>query len=495
MAQFKPDKQEFLEKARQGNLIPVYREIIADMETPVSAFRKISDSEYAFLLESVEGGETIGRYSFLGANPQVIFRSKGNEVEILHSNGRRVSFCDPMPLERLRELMREYRFVPDPNLPPFCGGAVGYVSYDEIRNLEPVVGNHAPDDLQVPDLYFMITDTLLIFDHVRHRMKILANAHIDERTSPSDAYDDAVRRITLLQQRLSRPGFLGEQTVTTTPVEIQSNFTQDRFMETVERCKEYIAAGDVFQVVISQRFHIPVSCDPFDVYRALRAINPSPYMYYLKFDRMRLVGSSPEILVKVTDGRVQLRPIAGTRQRGQGREEDQQLEQELLADPKERAEHIMLVDLGRNDCGRVCEYGSVRVDDLMVVERYSHVMHIVSNVTGKLRPGLDAFDVLKATFPAGTVSGAPKIRAMQIIDELEPQSRGPYAGCVGYFSFNGNLDSCITIRTVTMKDDNAYVQAGAGIVADSDPYNEFRETINKAGAMIRAIEMAEHGME
>lgn len=494
MAEYFPTREEFLKKAELGNCIPVYREIVADMETPVSAYKKIGDTAFSFLLESVEGGENIGRYSFLGANPQVVFRSTRNDVEIQYAGGRRESFRADMPLDRLRDLLAAYRFVPDPALPPFCGGAVGYMSYDEVRNFEPV-GMHPNNDLALPDLYFMVTDTLLIFDHVRHRLKILVTPHITDRLQAPQAYDDAIGKINAVHQKLMRLVPANERTVGTTEVEIASNVTQDEFMETVERCKQYITAGDAFQIVASQRFHVPIACDHFDVYRALRAVNPSPYMFYLKFDSLKLAGSSPEILVRLNEGEVQVRPIAGTRPRGATPAEDRQFEADLLADPKERAEHIMLVDLGRNDIGRVCEFGSVHADDLMVIERYSHVMHIVSNVRGRLKPGLDAFDVLRATFPAGTVSGAPKIRAMQIIRELETTARGPYAGTVGYFGFNGNLDSCITIRTVVMKGDQAYVQAGAGIVADSDPLNEYRETINKASAMIRAIELAEHGMD
>jgi anthranilate synthase component 1 len=494
MAHIVPSREEFIKKAEQGNLIPVYREIVADLDTPVSAFKKIGDARYAFLLESVEGGENLGRYSFLGANPHIIFRSKKHEVQVTYANGNRQSFHDTQPLDRLRDVMKQFTPVIDSTLPPFCGGAVGYISYDEIRNIEPV-GNGHNDDLGVPDVYFMVTDSVLIFDHVRHRLKILVNAHVNDRTTADQAYDDAVKQIGQLHSALARPLYSSEQTVNTQPVEVRSNFSQDSFQEAVEKCKEYIAAGDVFQVVISQRFHVPISCDSFEVYRALRTVNPSPYMFYLKFEDLRLAGSSPEILVRVSDGEVQVRPIAGTRKRGETKEADAALEQELLADPKECAEHIMLVDLGRNDCGRVCDYGTVRVDDLMVVERYSHVMHIVSNVRGKLDPQYDAFDVFKAAFPAGTVSGAPKIRAMQIIDEIEPFNRGTYAGSVGYFSFNGNLDSCITIRTVLVKGDDAYIQAGAGIVADSNPAEEYKETINKASAMIRAIEIAEYGLE
>ena len=494
MTPFSPSREEFLRLATQGNLVPIHREIVADMETPVSAFRKLCDTPYAFLLESVEGGETLGRYSFLGSEPRIVFRSKRRDVQIQHANGRKESFGCDSPLDALRAVLARYRFVPDPTLPPFCGGAVGYVAYDEVKNIEPV-GNRAVDDRLLPDIFFIVTDTLVIFDHVRHRLRILANAHLDDGVSPLEAYDSAIRRINALHQRLLHPVPRCDQTVNSSSLPMESNFTPEGFEEVVDKAKEYIRAGDIFQVVLSQRLEVPISCDPFDIYRALRAVNPSPYMFYLQFDDLRLAGSSPEILVRVSGDQVQIRPIAGTRPRGATREEDLRLERELLADPKERAEHIMLVDLGRNDCGRVCEYGTVRVDDLMVIERYSHVMHIVSNVSGKLRPGLDSFDVLKAAFPAGTVTGAPKIRAMQIIDELEPVMRGPYAGTVGYLSYNGNLDSCITIRTIVVCGDKAYIQAGAGIVADSDPANEYRETINKAGALVRAIELAETGLD
>jgi len=494
MENISPTKQEFLQKAAQGNVIPVYAEILADMETPVSAFKKVGQSPYSFLLESVEGGETVGRYSFIGAEPRLVLKAKNSEVEVIGPGGNRQRFTSAQPITALRHIMHRYTFVPDPYLPPFCGGAVGYVAYDAVRYLEDI-GSKAADDLQLPDLYFMVTDTVLIFDHVRHRVIILSNAVIDETTPAEVAYDRAVEKIEALREKLRAPLATDLSIVGDANVSLRSNFTQGQFEKTVEKCKEYIRAGDIFQVVISQRFEVPLLVDAFDVYRALRAINPSPYMFFLQFDGLALAGSSPEILVKLTGDIVQLRPIAGTRKRGATKEEDEALERELLADEKERAEHIMLVDLGRNDCGRVCEYGSVRVDDLMVVERYSHVMHIVSNVVGKLRQGLDAFDVFNAAFPAGTVTGAPKIRAMQIIEELEPVRRGPYAGAVGYFSFSGNLDACITIRTVVITGEKAYIQAGAGIVADSVPVNEYRETINKATAMMRALEMAQKGLE
>ncbi|GAB4317008.1 MAG: anthranilate synthase component I [Candidatus Sumerlaeia bacterium] len=503
----RPTREEFLELARTGNLIPVYREVLADMETPVSAFRKLDEgSEFSFLLESVEQGEWLGRYSFLGADPKVLLKGKGDEVELyLDGDYRSSRRSFGTPLEALRRLMRRYRPVPDPHLPPFLGGAVGYISYDAVRYFERIPEKN-PDDLLIPDVFFMITDSIVIFDHIHHKMLIVANAHVER--DAGKAYDEAVHKIALISEKLKslmadrlqgrdeddddnpkrapRPG---------TSAEIGSNFTRDEFEAVVRRCKEYIYAGDAFQIVVSQRLHREMNCNPFDIYRALRAVNPSPYMFYLKFRDLQLIGSSPEILVRLEGDRVTLRPIAGTRPRGTGREEDLALERDLLSDHKERAEHIMLVDLGRNDVGRVCRFGTVRVSDLMTIERYSHVMHIVSNVEGRLKPGLDAFDVLAAAFPAGTLTGAPKVRAMEIIDELENVRRGPYGGCVGYFSFDGNFDSCITIRTVVVKDRVAYVQAGAGVVADSDPGREYEETLNKARGMLKAIEMAEAGLD
>lgn len=494
MSSVYPSRSEFKNLVTQGNLVPVYREIVADMDTPVSAFKKLDNDGGVYLLESVEGGEKWARYSFIGVNPIVTFKSKRNEVTIQYANGKLESFSDDSPLDRLRDIMHGYKPVVLPDLPPFCGGAVGYVSYNEVRNFEPV-GGGGNDDLNLPDTCFVITDSIVVFDHLRHRMKLVVNCHVDESSDLDAVYDNAVQKINHLHLRLTHSISIVDRTVSIGRCEIKSNFTQDGFMDAVERCKEYIAAGDVFQVVISQRFNVSVTCDAFEIYRALRSVNPSPYMFFLKFKDMKLVGASPEILVRLTDDVVQVRPIAGTRPRGATPEEDLALEEELLNDPKECSEHIMLVDLGRNDCGRVSEYGSVTVDDLMVVERYSHVMHIVSNVRGKLKAGCDAFDAFKAAFPAGTVSGAPKIRAMQIIDEIEKLDRGTYAGSVGYFGFNGNLDSCITIRTILIKGDQAYVQAGAGIVADSDPFTEYKETINKASAMIKAIEIAEYGLD
>lgn len=493
---YHPTREEFLKKAEQGNLIPVYREILADMETPVSAMKKLSESNFAFLLESVEQGESLGRYSFLGADPSILFKSKGKEIDLIYNENNEETFeTQNTPLDELRKIMSRFKLVPDPNLPPFIGGAVGYMSYDEIRNIETRIPDQNEDDLNLPDSFFMITDNLMIFDHVRHRMLLVNNAHVRSGVDPGGAWENAVHQIELMHERLHIPPMEGREEIEECLDEVESNYTEEEFKTMVERGKEYIFAGDVFQVVLSQRLKACYKCDPFDIYRALRAINPSPYMFYLKFGSLRVIGSSPEILVKVTGDQVQIRPIAGTRKRGADAEQDLALEKDLLSDPKEKAEHIMLVDLGRNDCGRVAKYGSVHVDDLMSIERYSHVMHIVSNVVGKLDENYDAYDVLAASFPAGTVSGAPKVRAMEIIDELENVRRGPYAGAVGYFSFSGNLDTCITIRTIIAKGENAYIQAGAGIVADSDPASEYQETLNKARGMLNAIRMAQEGLE
>ena len=496
-----PDFETFGTRCEEANLIPVWTEILADMETPVSAFRKLSSgAEYAFLLESVEGGESIGRYSFIGFDPEILIRARNSEIDLIRGGNEETveGYDDPMAF--LREFMQRYQPATDPNLPPFIGGGVGYMAYDLVRHFERLPDDN-PDDRLLPDCYFMITDTLAIFDHVRHRMILLANAHVTE--SPREAYESAVHKIQLMAERLHtryRPVANQLRKRLHPMVEeggrrMSSNFERADFERRVERIKQYIHAGDAFQVVFSQRFSKPYHGDPFDIYRALRAVNPSPYMFYLKFGELQLAGSSPEILVRVTRDEVVVRPIAGTRPRGTTPQEDAELERELLADPKERAEHIMLVDLGRNDIGRVSTAGTVTVDDLMSIERYSHVMHIVSNVKGRLKPDADAFDALAACFPAGTVSGAPKIRAMEIIDEMENLRRGPYAVAVGYFSFDGNLDSCITIRTCLVKGRRVYVQAGAGIVADSDPAAEYEETCNKAMALLRAVELAEQGLE
>ena len=492
-----PTLAEFREKAELGNTIPVYRPILADMETPVSAFYKLMPDTYAFLLESVEGGENVARYSFLGSQPSIIFQSKGHEVTIKYvRTGETVSKRCEDPLAALEEIMQNYRPVPVDGLPQFHGGAVGYMSYDMVRFVEELPDN-TEDELELPDSFFMIAETILVFDRVNHQIKVVVNAAVDGDADA--AYTEAIAKIDTLVEKLAATPEIGPKVDTDTaaepvPPELQSNFTKPAYEAAVRRAKEYIAAGDIIQVVPSQRFSRPVSVDSFDVYRALRVVNPSPYMFYLKCHDFDIVGASPEMMVRVEDGLVQTRPIAGTLPRGNNEEHDRSLEQTLLADPKERAEHVMLVDLGRNDLGRVCKYHTVEVTDLMIVERFSHVMHIVSHVIGRLREEFSAFDVLRACLPAGTLSGAPKIRAMEIIDELEPTRRGTYGGAVGYFSFSGSADTAITIRTAVIKEGRAYVQAGGGVVADSVPEKEYYESMNKARALLSAIEMAEKGL-
>lgn len=491
-----PDKKTFLERARHGNLVPVWREFLADQETPVHVYERLrkalardGKAHGTFLLESVEGGEKVARYSFLGGQPRATLRGYGRRVEIEEADGAINVLEAVEPLEALKEYMARYRPVSDPELPPFIGGAVGYIGYDAVAQFERVPLADKPG-LGWPDMIFCITDTIIIFDHLRHGMKIVSNALIDG--DPEAAYEQALRRIEETCSLLATPvpSYVLDAREEPPALAYTSNTTKADFMRSVDRCKEYIRAGDIIQGVLSQRFEAPVACDPLDIYRALRSINPSPYMFCLEYGDRSVVGSSPEIHVRCEDGRVEVRPIAGTRSRSADPERDRALEQELLADPKECAEHIMLVDLGRNDVGRVSEYGSVETPELMVIERYSHVMHIVSDVVGRLAAGCDAYDVLRATFPAGTVSGAPKVRAMEIIAELEPTRRGAYAGAVAYIGFSGNLDSCITIRTVLLDGDTAYIQAGAGIVADSDPAKEFEETENKARAMMNALARA-----
>lgn len=499
---YHPDRDEFKRRSKAGSLVSVYREILADMETPVSAYRKIAPAAggYSFLLESVEGGERIGRFSFLGANPFMVLRSKGRKVTVLEDGqSRDIELKDGQdPLHVLKSQLTRFKWASDPDMPRFVGGAVGYIGYDMVRFFEDLPDT-SRDDLNMDDGVFVFTDTLLMFDHVRHRIRVICNARVNG--DPDAAYDSAIAKIDELVERLqsgvpapSPPSRLRGE-VRSVEDRIESNFTREGFEKAVLAAKEYIAAGDCIQVVLSQRLSTPVHVDSFDIYRTLRSLNPSPYMFYLAFGDVTQIGASPEILVTEERGKVTVRPIAGTRPRGKTDDEDRMLEADLLGDEKERAEHIMLVDLGRNDIGRVCRYNSVEVNELMVIERYSHVMHIVSNVQGNLKPDKDQFDVLRATFPAGTVSGAPKIRAMEIIEELEPTKRGSYAGAVGYFSFSGDMDTCITIRTIMVKNGVAYVQAGAGIVADSVPANEYQETMNKARAMIKAIEFAENGLE
>jgi anthranilate synthase component 1 len=507
---FSPSFDEFQRLARQGNLVPVWSEVLADLETPVSAFLKLRsgwpDGD-AFLLESVEGGESLARYSFLGVTSRATIQTRGREV-VFCENGQEHRYslengCDPLHV--IEEQLARYRFVPTPGLPRFCGGAVGYLGWDLVRFFEklPVA---VADDRDIPDCHLVLTDTVLIFDSVRHSIKVLNNAFIDETAAQDTsgnairaAYDDACAKVARVLECLQTAAAhapalpLSSATANVAEIEPKSNFAQRAdFEAAVQKCINYIHAGDCVQVVPSQRFEVPLQVEPFAVYRALRHVNPAPYMFYLKLGDVELVGASPEILVTEDEGDVRTRPIAGTRPRGATHEQDLALEKELLADPKEVSEHIMLVDLHRNDIGRVCEYGSVVVDELMGIERYSHVMHIVSNIVGRLKPGKTAFDLLRASFPAGTLSGAPKVRAMQIISELEPTRRGPYGGAIGYFSYSGNLDTCITLRTIVVKNGIAYIQAGGGVVADSVPADEYEETRNKARGSLRAIALAQH---
>lgn len=488
-----PDFASFQTLSTKGNLIPVYREILADLDTPVSAFKKIDDGRYGFLLESIEGGEKWGRYTFLGSSPAVVIRGKDNWVEIVEGGEvRRVEVSDP--LNYIRDYMARYQPVEVPGIPRFFGGAVGYLGYDAVRHFETLPDKN-PSDINTYDANFIITDTILIFDSLSQKIKVVSNAHVDGGTSLQAAYDDAIAKIEGLIARLKAPLPPNEKKPSNGKVEFTSNVKPDEFEAAVTRAKEYVRNGDIIQVVLSQRFSGDLTVEPFDIYRALRTLNPSPYMFFLRLDETLVVGASPEVMVRKEGEMVELRPIAGTRPRGATAAADEELARDLLDDPKERAEHVMLVDLGRNDLGRVCKTGSVKVTELMIIERYSHVMHIVSNVQGELSPGQDAFDVVRATFPAGTLSGAPKVRAMEIIDELEGVRREVYGGAVGYFSFSGNMDMAIAIRTLVIKDGKVHLQAGAGIVADSDPAAEYVETVNKAKAVVKAIEMAERGLD
>ena len=487
----RPDYKEFSGMARKSTLVPVVKSVSADLLTPVSAFLAVAAREpHAFLLESVERGEQIGRYTFLGARPYLQVQARGAEITLVrgkHSERRSGNI-----FQVVKELLRAHRPAVIPGLPPFTGGAVGYFAYDVVRQLENI-GQHAKDDLDVPDCHLMFFDRLLAFDHLRHQIHIVATADVS-RESPKKAYQRALADIAAIEKKLSR-GLKPAQWRMISEnhrgkLKVQPRTSRQQFEQNVERAKEYIAAGDVFQVVLSQRLDFTPGVDPFNLYRALRTINPSPYMYFLRFGNTHVLGSSPEMLVRVTGRKLEYRPIAGTHPRGRDEVEDAKLEEQMRTDEKERAEHVMLVDLGRNDLGRVSEYGSVKVRDLMYVERYSHVMHLVSALEGKLRPGLDALDAFAACFPAGTLSGAPKVRAMQIIEELEPTRRGIYGGSVLYADFAGNLDSCIAIRTMLVQGKDAYLQAGAGIVADSDPAKEFQESLNKAQAVVKAVEVA-----
>jgi anthranilate synthase component I len=487
----RPDYKEFARLAREATLVPVAKSVAADLLTPVSAFLAVAAKEPdACLLESVERGEQIGRFTFVGARPYMQIRARGEEITI--QRGKRKQTFSGSIFEVLKEQLRKHRPASVPGLPPFTGGAVGYFAYDVVRNLENI-GEHAKDDLSIPDCILMFFDRLLAFDHLRHQIHIIAMADVSSE-SPRRAYDRAVADIAVLEKKLERglrPLHWKTVPAKKNPkLKLHTGTDQKKFQQIVNRAKEYIAAGDIFQVVLSQRLDFAPEVAPFDIYRALRAVNPSPYMYFLRMGDLHILGSSPEMLVRATGSKLEYRPIAGTHPRGANEAEDLRLEQQMLHDEKERAEHVMLVDLGRNDLGRVSEYGSVKVNDLMYVERYSHVMHIVSALEGKLRSGMDALDAFAACFPAGTLSGAPKVRAMQIIEELEPTRRGVYGGSILYADFAGNLDSCIAIRTMLMKGKRAYLQAGAGIVADSDPAKEYQESLNKSRAVIRAVETA-----
>jgi anthranilate synthase component 1 len=490
----RPDFKDFLPLSRGATLVPVMRSVSADLLTPVSAFLAIAAREpHAFLLESVERGEHIGRYTFLGVRPYMRVSARGQDVRI--QRGNRLERRKGNALQVVRELLRQHRPASLPDLPPFTAGAVGYLAYDAVRQMENV-GEHAKDDLTLPDCELMFFDRVLVFDHLHHQINIIATADVTRET-PRVAYDRAVADIASLEKKLAgglSPVHWRKGRPLRAKLQVRTRTSHHRFVASVKQCQEYIRAGDIFQVVLSQRLDFAPGVAAFDIYRALRTVNPSPYMYFLRLGDTHVVGSSPEMLVRVTGRKLEYRPIAGTHPRGNSEAEDQEMERAMLADEKERAEHVMLVDLGRNDLGRVSAYGSVKVRDLMFVERYSHVMHIVSALQGTLRQDLDALDALAACFPAGTLTGAPKVRAMQIIEELEPVRRGIYGGAVLYADFAGNLDSCIAIRTMLMKGKRAYLQAGAGIVADSDPQREHEECLNKARAVLRAVELARQGL-
>jgi anthranilate synthase component 1 len=489
-----PEFDEFRRFAEGVQFVPVYRRLESDTLTPVIAFHRLDGGSWSWLFESVIGGEKVGRHSFLAAQPFMQFEARGNDVKIASPDGTE-RFASDDPLAELERRIARFRTAVVPGLPPFCAGAVGYAGYDAVRYVEDLP-NAPPDDRRLPDLAFGFFDHMIVFDNVSATVTVIALARVGEAVDEAalrDAYGDACSRVDALVARLSTAaGGLAPADIDPRGdphVEYESNFRREDFLAAVEKCLEYIRAGDIFQVVLSQRLSLAVDVEAFEIYRTLRVVNPSPFMFYLRTPSATLVGSSPEIMVRVMDGRVTVRPLAGTRRRGATEAEDRRLAEELLNDPKERAEHAMLVDLGRNDVGRVARYGTVQLADVMTIERYSHVMHITSNVTGELAPGRNAFDALRACLPAGTVSGAPKVRAMQIIDELEPHRRGPYAGAVGYIDFNGNMDTCIALRTIVVQKDVAYVQVGAGIVADSVPALEYQETLNKARGMLKAIEL------
>lgn len=488
-----PSTSEFAQLAQQGNTIPVYLDLTADCETPLGAYSKIRHEGPAFLFESIVGGERISRYSFLGAHPRKVFRVFEDETTIHCKDGATQTVPTPAdPLELIEAEMATYHPVEIPGMPPFSGGAVGFVGHEFIHSIEPTVPKPSENPLKVPVLYYLITDSVLIFDHVRQVLRICVHAHTAE-ADPAEAYKQAVAEIERIYQLLEHPPTFGHRPVdacceVTVP---PGNFTQERFEGAVNQIKHYVRAGDVIQTVLSQRFVKDFEPAPIDLYRALRTVNPSPYMFLMEDPDFAVVGASPEVHVRLTGDQVEIRPIAGTRHRGKTPAEDLALEQDLLADEKEKAEHLMLVDLARNDIGRVCQYGTIQVPDYMTIERYSHVMHIVSQVVGTIRPECSAYDLMRATFPAGTLSGAPKVRALQIIAELEQSQRGVYGGALGYFGYGGNHDSCIGIRTAVIKDGKIYIQSGAGIVADSVPESEYMETVNKAKGMLKAVSLAE----
>lgn len=499
MIPLQPSRDEFVRLAARGaNVIPVWTEIVADGETPVSAFAKLGGEAPSFLLESAEQNDQVGRFSFLGAGARATISATGKKVTLSELRAgappkKRTYQAEGDPFRELEAFMAHYRPAREERLPAFCGGAVGFLAYDAVRWFEPSVPEHPKDDLGVPDMFFMIAGDALIFDHKQRRIVVLSNAFLEEEHTPEEAYEDSIGRIAQMLARLEQPlAFQPIFTHSDVPIPTaSSNTTRAEYHAMVQRAKEYIRAGDIFQMVPAQRFTVPFSGDALELYRSLRFINPSPYMFCLRCPgKYELVGSSPEVHVRLTGDLVEIRPIAGTRPRGKTPAEDAANAEELLADPKERAEHLMLVDLARNDVGRIAEFGSVKVSDFMTIERYSHVMHIVSHVSGRLAGGRNAYDVMRATFPAGTVSGSPKIRAMQIINELEKSKRCTYAGAVGYFGFDGDLDSCIALRTVLLKDGKAHIQAGGGVVADSTPEGEYQESCNKAMAAIRAVGLA-----